>query len=229
VESAGYKGIMDAYSMYGNWDTAEQKAIVERVTKLADFAKKRGRISVRPINRRELQAEFELFRQIVNDAWDQNWGFTPVTKPEVKALADSLGMIFDPNLACFGYVDDEPAGFVLSVPDFGQVLQKAQPRPGIPEPISLLRAAWHWKIRPVIDWLRVPLMGVVQKHHQTGVDLAMYSYILQQFAEHKQYKHLDVGWILESNLPMMNLALKSMGMKIYKTYRFYEKSVTPQA
>lgn len=229
IENAGFTGVMDTYSFHGNWDTIENSSmrVRERFGKLVDRIQKRGNISVRPINRRKLKQEFELFKDIYNTAWEKNWGFVPFTSKELDALVKTLGMIFDPKLACFAYVEDEPAGFIIAVPDLSQVLHRVRPRPGVPEVFSLLQVAWLWKVRGIIDWARIPLLGVVEKHRNKGVDMVMYNYLLNAF-DGTQYKNVDCGWILETNQPMMQI-LKNLEMRIHRTYRFYEKPVNSKA
>ena len=84
---------------------------------------KRNHVTIRPIDRHNLKQEFVLFKELYNAAWEKNWGFVPMTEKELDALVKSLGQFFDPDLAFFGYVDGEPAGFIMAVPDFNQVLQ----------------------------------------------------------------------------------------------------------
>jgi hypothetical protein len=142
---------------------------------------------------------------------------------ELDALVKSLGQFFDPDLAFFAYVGDEPAGFILSIPDFNQVLRLADPRPNVPEPITLVRALYHWKIKPVMDWVRVPLLGVNEAYRGRGVDVVLYYFVLEAILKGR-YQHNDSGWILSTNETMISLA-KNFGSEIYKTYRYYEKAV----
>jgi hypothetical protein len=101
-------------------------------------------------------------------------------------------------------------------------LMKAGARPGVPEVFSLLKALWYWKIRPVMDWARIPLMGVKEEFRNKGVDAVLYYYVLQSLLKSPQIQHSDSGWILEANKSMVSIA-KSFGCEIYKTHRFYEK------
>jgi hypothetical protein len=156
-------------------------------------------------------------------AWEKNWGFTPMTDKELDALVKSLGQFFDSKLAFFGYVDGEPAGFIMAIPDFNQVLHKVYPKPGTPEIVSLVKALYYWKLNPIIDWARVPLMGVKEAYRSKGVDAALYFYVLDAMLK-GQYQHSDSGWILSINQNMVSIA-KNFGSQIYKTYRYYEKAL----
>ena len=151
---------------------------------------KRNHVTIRQIDRQNLKQEFELFKELYNAAWEKNWSFVPMTEKELDALVKSLGQFFDPDLAFFGYVDGEPAGFIMAIPDFNQVLLKAYAKPGTPEVVTLLKAAYYWKINPIMDWARVPLMGVKEAYRSKGVDAVMYYHVLDAMLKGR-YQHSD--------------------------------------
>ena len=97
---------------------------------------KRNKIVVRPIDRKRLRQEFELFKELYNTAWDKNWGFVPMTPTRTGCDGRKLGPVLRSLTSpSFAEVAGDPAGFVLGIPDFNQVLQKGcNPRPGVPEP-----------------------------------------------------------------------------------------------
>jgi GNAT superfamily N-acetyltransferase len=222
VEGAGFHKAMDIYSFYMDRERGGTPGYFERLEKVTKRQMERKGISVRPINRKKLKAEFELFKTLYNAAWEKNWGFVPMTDKELDALVHSLGQFFDPDLAFFAYVHGEPAGFIMAVPDFNQVLERANPRPGVPEAVSLVRALWHWKIRPVMDWARLPLMGVKADYRGIGLESVLMYHVLCALLA-GNFEHCDAGWILETN-NLVSIA-KGIGMEIYKTHRFYEKAL----
>lgn len=216
----GFAKVMDAYAFYTDWEQLGEHQSRQRMKRLLARIQRNSNIEVRSLDRRHLRQEFEMFVEIYNAAWNQNWGFTPFGEEELDALVSGLGMIVDPRLGIIAHVDGQPAGFLLCVPDFAQVLHKAYPKPREPEALALLRAVWHWKVRPMIEWARVPLMGVRPEYRTSGVDLAMYDYLLDRLAP-TRYKYLESGWVLETNTVMLTIAEK-LSFEIYKTYRFYE-------
>lgn len=223
IEGAGFSKSMDVFSFHLSREGAKEHATADRLERLTKAVMKRNKITVRPIDSKRLKQEFVLFKEIYNAAWDKNWGFTPMTAKELDALVNSLGQFFDPRFAFFADVDGQAAGFVLAIPDFNQVLKKANPRPGVPEFVSLLRALWHWKIRPVIDTARIPLMGVKEAYRSKGVDAVLYYHVLMALLNDPHIQHSDSGWILEVNENMVSIAL-SFGSTIYKKHRLYEKT-----
>ncbi|MBI5670217.1 MAG: N-acetyltransferase [Chloroflexi bacterium] len=223
VENAGFHKAMDLYSFHLSRQGAAEHKTGERLKRLTDAVMKRNKITVRKIDAKNLKTEFALFKELYNAAWDKNWGFVPMTPRELDAMVDSLGQFFDADKAFFGEVNGQPAGFVMAVPDFNQVLHKVYPRPGVPEVVSLLKALWYWKIRPVIDTARIPLMGVKEEFRDKGVAAVLYYHVLEALLADPHIQHSDSGWILEANENMVSIAL-SFGSTIYKTHRIYEKS-----
>lgn len=123
-------------------------------------ATERFKVSMRRAELADLKNEVMRLADIYRSAWAKNWGFVPPTDAEMEALFANLRQFFDPQLGEFGLVDGQIAGFMLALPDMNQVLKHAYPRPGEPEIITLLKAFWHWKIRPKITRQRILLYGI---------------------------------------------------------------------
>ncbi len=223
ILASDFKPVMDTYSFHLSRQQVEENGLDQRLERITKAIMKRNSVTVRPIDRHNLKQEFELFKELYNAAWEKNWSFVPMTPRELDAMVKSLGQFFDADLAFFGYVDGKPAGFIMAIPDFNQVLKRAYPKPGTPEIVSLVKALWHWKIKPVMDWARVPLMGVKEEYRHKGVDAVLYYYALEAMLK-GNYQHSDSGWILAINQNMVSIA-KNFGSQIYKTYRYYEKAL----
>lgn len=224
VEGAGFTKAMDIFSFHLSREEEVEHGTSDRLERLTKGVMKRNKITIRKIDKSRLKEEFVLFKEIYNAAWDKNWGFVPMTPKELDGMVNSLGQFFNPDFAFFADVEGQPAGFIMAVPDFNQVLQKAYGRPGVPEIFTLIKALWYWKIRPVISWARIPLMGVKEIYRNKGVDAALYYYAITALINSPQIQHSDSGWILEANGNMVSIA-KSFGSTIYKTHRFYEKKL----
>jgi GNAT superfamily N-acetyltransferase len=224
VEGAGFRKVMDVYSVYQDRAILARNNTVERFGRAAQHAINRCGVTIRPLDMRRKMTEFKIFAQIYNRAWDANWGFHPFTERELEALVKSLGRFVDPNLAFFAEHKGEAVGFALAIPNMNEVLARVYPRPGVPEWWSLLKAFYYWKVKKVIRSVRLPLMGVVPEFRNRGVDLALMHAISQAMLP-SQYDYLDAGWILETN-SLLSIIGKVEG-KPYKTHRFYEKALTP--
>jgi GNAT superfamily N-acetyltransferase len=225
IESRGdFHKVMDVFSLYWDRKLVAENNAVERLGQVTEKMMKRAKIVIRPLDKHNLKKEFVLFKELYNTAWEKNWGFVPMTPAELDGLVESLGMFLDPRLAFMAEVDGDPAGFMLAFPNLNEALHWAYPKPGIPEVFSLLKAVWYWKVSPKIKMIRLPLMGVKEQYRKKGVDVAMYYYTMKAVLD-AGYASSDAGWMLETNTNMVSIA-QNTGMKIYKTHRFYEKSLT---
>lgn len=220
IEAAGFEKVMDVYSMYVDRENTGAAGTGERLKRLVERSKQRSNITVRPLDASNKEQEFRIFRDIYNQAWDENWGFVPMNDAELDALIDSLGMFVEPEMSFFAEIDGEPVGFAMTLPDFNELLHRVYPRPGVPEWWSLLQIGWHWKIARTIQGLRLPLMGVKTGYRNRGVDSALI-YETWKALIPSRYTHMDAGWVLETN----NLVgiVDKLGGEIYRTHRFYEK------
>ncbi len=227
VEAAGFTKQMDTFSFSLSREDALKNGVFDRLQRLTQAIMKRHHLTIRGFDTKNKKADFALIKELYNQAWEKNLGFTPMTDHELDAMIESLGQFMDPSLVFFCYADGDPAGFVLPVPDFNQVLLAAYPKPGTPEIVSLIKALYYWKLNPVIDWVRTPLFGVREAHRRKGVDAVLLFYGLEAILRHK-ILYSDSGWILEINDPVIHV-LQSWGAEPYKTYRWYEKSFKPAA
>ncbi len=221
-EAAGFVKVMDMMSFTYDRETVLSSNALERLDKVTTRMMQRNKITVRRFDIKRKSEEFALLKELYNAGWEQNWGFVPLTERELNGLIESLGIFLDPRLVYFSYVDNQPAGFILAVPDFNQVLQKTQARPGIPEFLSLIIALFHWKVRPVMTWTRIPLMGVKPEYRGKGIDATMYFNLLRTILTETPYPHNDSGWVLEINKNMIGIA-ETFGGIAYKRFRLFEK------
>ncbi|MBN1200924.1 MAG: GNAT family N-acetyltransferase [Anaerolineae bacterium] len=220
----GFEKAMDLYSYHitlkGVTDASERLQKLFRVTGRNN---ERRRITISPLNVKNIKREFEMLRAIYNKAWGRNWGFVPFSDVELDELVKELGKFVDPRTAFFASVDGKPAAFLFGIPDMNRVLRLAYPRPGKPEIISLLQVLWHWKIRPKIDRIRIMLMGVQEEFRGIGIESALFV-DLYKVAVALNYQTAEGGWVLETNLAMQRL-VEPLNAHIYKRHRFYERSL----
>jgi len=222
LDTAGYKTAMNlwAYSL-AIADFVRNKP--EKLERIAAKVLDRGNLRVRHIDMKRFDHEVEFVKKIYNTSWERNWGFVPMTGPEFDRLAEQLEPLIDPELVIVVECEGEPVGFGLTLPDMNEPLRLAYPRPSTPEALTMLKMLWHWKVRRRHDWLRVIALGVLPEFRGKGVDGLMYLETAKA-AVPKGYKYAEMSWILENN-EMMNRAIRSLGGRVYKTYRVYEKGL----
>ena len=171
------------------------------------------RVVVRPMRKRDLEAEVARFMDVYNEAWGDNWGFVPITEAEVKFQAKNLRPVLDENWAMIAERDGEVVGAALTLPDVEQALARMNGR-------LFPFGWWHFLRRKrYIDRLRVFALGVKHDYQHLGVAAALYERHMEMAAgPGPQGGHM--GWILETN-EAMNRAMEGMGGTIVQRYRIY--------
>jgi GNAT superfamily N-acetyltransferase len=183
---------------------------------LADKVEPKYGVKVRPMRKRNFESEVRAFMEIYNAAWENNWGFVPLTEAELRAYAKELRPILDENWAWIAENEEgQVVGAALSIPDYNQVLAKLNGR--------LLPIGWAKALvaRRKIDSVRVFALGVKRDWQHTGVAAKFY---VEHFnsAGRTPQTWGEMGWILETN-KAMNRGMEAMNGRIVKRYRLYEK------
>ncbi|MCI0449483.1 MAG: hypothetical protein L0Y79_06820 [Chlorobi bacterium] len=217
IEDFGFEKAKDLYAYYIPAVVIQNEKVMAKLEKMADLIKKRSDITTRKINMKDLMNEVRRIEEIYNSAWENNWGFVPLTTEEFDYMADSLKAVVDPDLVMFAEVNGKPAGFTLSLPDFNQVLKKMNGRL-LPFGIFKMLAG-----KKKIDLVRVIIMGVKPEYQRKGIDSVFYLETIKN-GNKNGYKGGEISWVLEDNMAMKQTAEK-LGASIYKTYRIYKKNL----
>jgi hypothetical protein len=220
---AFYTSLLDAFGMKKAKDLyaflLEKSTFVEgRLSRIMEkLVKKEPKLRVRPIELRRLDQELEIIKTIYNHAWSRNWGFTPLTEAEIDDLAKHLKPLVVSDLVLFGYWEDEPVGFSVSLPDYNEVLRRLNGKLGL---LGLLKFFYFSK---KVKTIRIMLLGVKQAFQKRGVEGLLYYETFKKGIE-RGYLRGECSWILEDNL-LMQRGIEAMGGKRYKTYRVYEMNI----
>jgi GNAT superfamily N-acetyltransferase len=222
ILNAGYSKVMDLWA-HSILVKEYEKEIPEKLIRVVDKIRERGKFHIRPVNLKRYDQEVELVKAIYNVSWERNWGFVPFTDPEFDKLAADLRQIIDPALSVIVEKEGDAVGFGILLPDLNQPLLLAYPRPGMPEPLTMLKLLWHWKVRRKLNWVRGFALGVLPEYRGRGVDAMMYLELIKG-ALARGYEWAELSWTLETNI-MVNRSVELLGAKRYKTYRMYEKQL----
>jgi hypothetical protein len=190
--------------------------VVPAIVEMAERLEPEHGIRIRKMSRRRLRRELDLFGETYNEAWKDNWGFSPLTEDDLDDYAKNLQLVFDGHWLMVAERTDtgESVGIACTVPDANQLLKGTNGRL-LP---FLLRYA---RRRKIIDRVRVGFLGVKPEYQHTGVAAGLY---IEHFdmAEVTNQKWGEMGWILETN-DAMNRGMEGMGGKVVKKYRIYER------
>ncbi len=220
LEAAGYQKAMDLLAYSAN--VAEvHDGIPEKVQRVRQKILKRWNLKVRPVNMKDFDQEVDRVKEMYNASWELNWGFVPMTDPEVALLAKQLKAIIDPDFTLMVERDDRLVGFAIALPDLNQPLRLAYPSPGRPEILTMLKLLWHWKVRKAPTWVRVWALGIIPEYRGQGIEALLLGELVET-AYRKGYEFGEMSWVLENN-DKVQRTIELVGGKVYKTYRIYQK------
>jgi len=218
IEGRGYARAKDIYAYVCSVADDLPPAILRRVRKPPAEG-----VVLRELDMRRFDQEVRTLTGILNDAWAGNWGFTPTTEAETKALASTLKLLIDKRLAWFAEIDGEAAGFMILLPNINEAIADLK---GKLFPFGFAKLLWRLKVKGPKTG-RVPLMGVKKKFAGTmRGQLLPFQLIdaVAQAARKLGYERYELSWVLEDNTAMRRIC-DAGGAKIYKTYRLYEKAL----
>jgi hypothetical protein len=181
-------------------------------------------LTVRHLDKSRYLEEFDTVTAIFNDAWSQNWGFIAFTKAEIAHMAKSMKMLIDPTCVAIVEMNGEAVGFGIALPNLNELIADFNGR--------LLPFNWLkllWRLKGGARTARVPLMGIRRSFSGSMAGgLAPFLVIdsLRKGLRAKGVRQVELSWILEDNRPMRHV-IEALGAKPYKTYRVFDKLLTP--
>ena len=191
--------------------------------KMVDRMMASGDLTVRPLNKKNMAGEIDIVMDIFNDAWSENWNYIPFTRAEVEMLAQLFKMLLDAKAVQIASWKGEPAAFCLAIANINEWFQGLNGRVMPFGLFKLLPRVLSGRSRSV----RVPLMGVKKKYQDGAIGAGLALAAIRASSDHvisKGVTHGEYSWILEDNMRVRHI-LESMGSRVYKTYRVYEKQL----
>jgi hypothetical protein len=187
----------------------------QRLVDLAMKLKQNPRITVRPVNMKDLKNEMPIIKELYNASWQKNWGFSPMTNKEMDLLAANLKSFAAPEMVLLAFYDGKPAGLSITLPDMNQVLPHLHGRLGLIEMLKFL----YYKNR--ITGARALVFGFKQEYRRLGLPVLLF-YETEIFGRKKGYQWCELSWNLEDNR-LINDFDRELGAEVYKKYRVMEK------
>jgi hypothetical protein len=220
VEAAGYKKAKDLLTYevdIAHWEDP-------RINRLIAAGEANPRIRIREMDKSNFAEESRLILNLLNEAWSHNWGYVPLTESEIAYAGKKLKPIIYNQLVRVAEYDGEPVAFMLTIPDINELIKDLN---GELFPFGFVKLLWRLR-KPRICRVRVPLMGVATKLHQSRIATQL-AFMLIEFIRRDAVKdfgatHGEFGWILEDNKGMLSIA-ELPGAAINHRYRIYEKAL----
>ncbi len=195
-------------------DAAKGYQIPERILTLTDKVSKRYGIRTRILDMKKLDQDAEKIISLSNESLVENWGYSPVTEAEVKAMVKDLKQIIQPKGVIFAEDQNgRPVGFAIAIPDINILLKGLNGR--------LLPFGWLKLLRgiPKLTNYRMFALGVIPEYHGKGIDSLLYRALYESIFSPEMF--MEINYVLEDNGPMNNAIVK-LGAELTRRYRVYE-------
>jgi hypothetical protein len=219
IEQAGVPKIKDAYAWrykIGQVPTRAQKAYDE-IAALPE-------VKTREMDPKQVERDVRLVLDIYNDAWTEDWYYIPFTEAEIKKFAKDFIPFLVPEITLITEIDGEPAAVAFAVPNLNEAIRHVPH--GKLFPTGIFKFLWYTKVKKPHS-ARLIILGISKKyrHVKKYGALSAYLYVgLNNSAHRAGFDWGELSFTMEDNHPV-NLAIKAMGGKLYKRYRFYEREI----
>ena len=208
----GFQQSQDMYAFTGHIGMLE--SLDPKLQFVVDEAKRRFKVTTRPIDKKNFTADVENFLRIYNAALPGQWGFTPMTEAEMKDTAKGLKMLLVPELTTMAEIDGEAVACVFGLLDYNPIIKKINGKLFPFGFLSLLRSK-----RNIRD-IRLVSTNVIPKYQRWGLGLVLLERLVPN-VKAWGIETAEFSWVLESN-KLSRGSLERGGAKLEKTYRVYD-------
>ena len=220
IEAAGYRKVKELVT----YELDITKDFVPLLQRIIASGERNPRIRIREVDKTKFEEEAATILAILNDAWSDNWGFVPLTPPEIADVGVKLKPIVFNDLIRIAELDGKPVAFMITLPDLNEAIA---PLKG-----NLLPFGWAklllWLRKPRVRTMRVPLMGVLKELQSSRLASQLAFMLIQRIKDASVANYGatrgEIGWILDDNQGMNSIA-EGIGCDINKRYWIFEKSL----
>jgi GNAT superfamily N-acetyltransferase len=195
----------------------EGYSIPDRILTQTDAVAQRYGVRVRQIDMKRYDQEVANIIDLSNRSIIDNWGYSPVTEAEVRAMARDMKPIIQPKGVMFAEdAQGQPIGFAIALPDVNILLKG----------LNGHLFPWGWlKLLiglPRLHHYRMFALGVIPEYHGKGVDSLIYRALHDSLAAPDIW--MELNYVLEDNRPMNN-AVRKLNARPLRRYRVYQMDI----
>jgi GNAT superfamily N-acetyltransferase len=199
-----------AFAIRVDEDTSER----QRLSRLADRLRRRGRITIRGADFDNWEREADHVHRLLNASLAHLPDHIGWHRDAIRATLRSFLRIADPELVLFAEVEGEVVGWFPGLPNINEWLIHAN---GLRRPWDYLRLLRASKVQP--QCVAVKSVLVLPEYWDTGVAVLLFDELARRVRP-KGYTWADLSLTSEDN-PRTPMLADRFGAKIYKRYRIY--------
>jgi hypothetical protein len=220
LEALGYRPLKDMVTyLYG-----AEEPLPKSVVRMVERAEAAGDLAVRTLNMKRYQQDLHVIMDIFNDAWAGNWGFIPFSEADITYLAKSIKPLITPDYIAIAEVGGEPAAMAVMLPNLNEAIADLD---GRLLPFGWAKLLWRLKVAGLAS-ARMPLMGVRRRYQRGPLGATLAFSVIHAVRRDLMARGVtrgELSWVLEDNQPVRRV-IETMGGRLGKRYRVYEKALT---
>jgi ribosomal protein S18 acetylase RimI-like enzyme len=176
-------------------------------------------ISIRNADLSAWRREVEIFIDVHNEAFSENWGSAPLSHAEIWELLGVARYGVDPELFWIAEIDGRPIGLVLCLPDLNEVFARVRREPAsFNGALALLRFGRRIRKGGLL------VLGVLKEARGRGLAGTLTAYAMRRMIA-RGMTEMEYCLVLESNVASRRIAQR-FGGEQSKTYLMFEKMLT---
>lgn len=165
------------------------------------------------IDRRNFDARLEDARQVLNDSFDKNPMFVPLTREEYEFHAKEMLWILDPRISCCVRSNGQAAGVVVCIPDLNPFMKSVRGEYGWNAPLEFVKQRLNRKRAVIIYY------STAAAHQGRGLNTAMLYRVLTNLRA-AGYEKLGVTWVADVNAASLRQIEKLGANRLHRLHLF---------
>jgi hypothetical protein len=190
--------------------------LAARYREMVERAKGAG-VRLRSWDFNRLEDEGLIFSRLVNESFAQHWASPQFSPKQLQGLALAFKDVIPPDFLAFAEVNGEPVGFVFSVPDLNQALDRLRGKTVDENPDEFQRALGR------IDHGVLLIIGVQSAQRGRGINLALAARSYLAMME-RGYQTASYTVVLDDNWASRRTAEK-LGGRVARNFIIYRKDL----
>lgn len=221
LDACGYRYAKDLHYWRIDTDSKAFQALRDRPkiqSRLKGYA-------IRKLDLKNITKEIQIIREVYNDAWQNNWGFVPLTEADLNAMSTDLKPFMRPECGAIIERHGKAVGVAVLVPNLYEITSDLGPNPS---PWGWIKLLWRTAFHRFTSG-RIIVLGVRSeiKHTVGGavVAMALVEKLLDGLTAYQPSSAwVEAGWVLEDNTSLVRL-LEEFGFSRTRTFRIMKKNI----
>jgi GNAT superfamily N-acetyltransferase len=205
---AGYRPVYPLWVYTYDFTSEKYQLAKQRLATEHDF-------QIRPVNKKQWRSDMEIFREIINENFTQEWEWHPVTSEEFLEFFESMKPMLDPHQLVIAGIHGKPVGVCVGFPDWNPFIRGLEGKLGIIQQVQFLIRGGQYQRAGIL------FVAVRSEYRGKGIGPILELTVLKSYEE-RGLEKAHIYTINENNLASRKAA-ESIGGVPRLLYHAYEK------